>query len=35
MKTDDPPVVPASPNHVLPKFFGRVFWFATLVGTVA
>lgn len=35
MKTDDPPAVPASPNHVLPKFFGRVFWFATLVGTLA
>ena len=35
MKTDDPPVVPASPSHVLPKFFGRVFWFATFVGTVA
>ena len=35
MKTDDLPVVPASPSHVLPKFFGRVFWFATFVGTVA
>ena len=35
MKTDNPPVVPASPSHVLPKFFGWVFWFAGFFGITA